>query len=125
MLHGFGKIGKTVTVTQIARRLRKSFQGVYAFDCATDPLSPEQIVSELHDFLITNGFKSSDDLAHTPMPPVQTAEYLAQLLMQVPLLLIFDGMETLLEKTTQRTIADPDVAAFFKTLLNATVDGTK
>jgi CHAT domain-containing protein len=125
ILHGIGGIGKTVTATQAARRLRKSFQGVYAFDCATGILSPDQLVTELHHFLQTIGVDVLKELVYTPIPPKQKATYLAQVLEQLPLLLIFDNMESLLDKDTQRVIADPDLAVFLRTLINAVTHGTK
>lgn len=125
ILHGLGGIGKTVTATQAAYRLQKHFWGVYAFDCSAGILSPDQIVVELHHFLKFNNIDALQEVVYAPIPPVQKATYLAQVLTQVPLLLIFDNMESLLDKETKRTITDHDLAIFLRTLINTTTHGTR
>ncbi|MDZ7341852.1 MAG: CHAT domain-containing protein, partial [candidate division KSB1 bacterium] len=94
IVHGIGGIGKTALASHIATRLKRHFQGVYAFDCASGALAPERILLELHRYFERQGIKVLEPLVHAMLPPDQSATYLAQLLSQFSLLLIFDNFET-------------------------------
>jgi len=125
ILHGIGGIGKTVTATQAALRLRRQFQGVYAFDCTEGALTPEAILQQLHVFLSSNNQRVLEEFIYQPLPNPTKATYLSQVLQQYPLLLIFDNMESLLDEEAKGRIADEDLRKFFKILLNNTATGTR
>jgi CHAT domain-containing protein/lipopolysaccharide biosynthesis regulator YciM len=125
ILHGIGGIGKTVTATQAARRMRKFFHGVIAFDCGQGAVSSDRIVTDIHQFLSLNGYTGLQDIVHAQLTAIQKATYLAQIFEKMSLLLIFDNMESLLDDEQKRSIKDPDLAGFFKTLINGTTRGTK
>lgn len=125
ILHGMAKIGKTVTATQAAQRLSHLFAGVYAFDCSTAHFSPDQILLEIHNFLHTNELGNVQHLVERTLTPKQKASSLSQVLCQVSLFVIFDGVESLLDKDTRRMFVDPEIATFLETLINSTTCGTK
>jgi tetratricopeptide (TPR) repeat protein len=126
IVHGIGGIGKTALISHTAGRLRRHFRGVYAFDCTGGALAPERIVLDLHRYLERQGVKALESLIHQPLPPVELANYLAQVLSQWPLLLIFDNFETHLQREgSEFQIADDGLRAFVTTLVKATATGTK
>jgi tetratricopeptide (TPR) repeat protein len=126
IVHGIGGIGKTALISHAAGRLRRHFRGVYAFDCTGGALAPERILLDLHRYLERQGIKALESLIHQPLPPEELANYLAQVLSQWPLLLIFDNFETHLKRDgSEFQIADAGLRAFVTTLVKATATGTK
>ena len=149
IVHGLGGLGKTSLASHVAHRLRRNFKGVYAFNCSSGALSPERIVLELHRYFERLGVQALQPLVHNSLPPADLATYLAQVLCQFPLLLIFDNFETQLSSNQQRatsdqqqatndsqsttndprstthTISDPNLRAYLITLLKATATGTR
>ena len=126
IVHGIGGIGKTALISHAAGRLRRHFRGVYAFDCSSGALSPERILLDLHRFLERQGIRALESLIHQPLPPEELANYLAQVLSQWPLLLIFDSFESHLKREgSEFQIADLALRAFVTTLVKATATGTK
>ena len=118
IVHGIGGIGKTALVSHVANRLRHHFKGVYAFDCTSGTLAPERIVLELRHYFEQLGVQALQPLAQQSMPPERIATFLAQVLCQWPLLLIFDNFETQLTTVSgKHQIADEDLRAFFRSLL--------
>jgi hypothetical protein len=100
IVHGIGGIGKTALASHIAARLKNHFQGVYAFDCSSGALAPERILLELHRYFERQGIKVLEQLVHAMLPSDQSATFLAQLLSQYSLLLIFDNFETQLSSNS-------------------------
>jgi tetratricopeptide (TPR) repeat protein len=126
IVHGIGGIGKTALISHAAGRLRRHFRGVYAFDCSGGALAPERIVLDLHRYFERQGIKALESLIHQPLPPEELANYLAQVLSQWPLLLIFDNFETHLKREgSEFQIAEEGLRAFVTTLVKATASGTK
>ncbi len=129
IIHGIGGIGKTALVSHAADRLysrHKRFKGVYAFDCSGGALAPERIIIDLHRYFEAQGVKILQQLVHQPLPPDVLANYLAQVLSQWPLLLIFDNLETHLERTADGfRIADENLRTFLTTLVKATDKGSR
>jgi tetratricopeptide (TPR) repeat protein len=127
LIHGIGGIGKTTLATQAATRLKKHFRGVYGFNCAGGVLAPETIVLELHRYLERQNIQALQPLLHQALPPGELAGYLAQVLSQWPLLLLFDNFETHLTQTAggPHTIADPSLREFLTTLIQATATGSR
>ena len=125
ILHGIGGIGKTALVAHAAQRLRKRFKGVYAFDCAGG-LAPEKAVYDLHQYFARQGINALQPLVHQSMPPDVLANYVAQVLTQWPLLLIFDNFESLLERAGATVgFVNQDLRTFIATLVKATAAATR
>ncbi|HWN09026.1 MAG TPA: tetratricopeptide repeat protein [Pyrinomonadaceae bacterium] len=121
IIHGIGGIGKTALVSHIGTRLRKRFQGVYAFDCSGGTLTPETVMIKLHGFFAPQGVKALEQLLYQNLPSDVLANYLAQVLSQWSLLLIFDNFESQLElKDPGFQIADENLRAFITTLIKTT-----
>jgi predicted ATPase len=99
IVHGIGGIGKTALVSHVATRLKKRFQGVYAFDCSSGTLAPETVIIKLHGYFASQGVTALERLLYQNLPPDVLANYLAQILSQWSLLLIFDNVESQLERT--------------------------
>ncbi len=99
IIHGIGGIGKTALVSHVATRLKKRFQGVYAFDCSSGTLTPETVMIKLHGYFAPLGVKALEILLYQYLPPDVLANYLSQVLSQWSLLLIFDNFESQLERT--------------------------
>jgi CHAT domain-containing protein/tetratricopeptide (TPR) repeat protein len=126
IVHGIGGIGKTALISHAANRLRRHFRGVYAFDCSSSTLAPERVVLELHRYFERQGVKALQPLVHNPLPPEDLANYLAQVLSQWPLLLIFDNIESQLEPVDGGfRIANENLRAFISTLVKATADKSR
>ena len=136
IVHGMGGIGKTALISNVATRLRKQFRGIYAFDCTRGGLAPETIVLELHRYFERQGVTALLPLLHQSIPPEQLANFLAQVLSQWPLLLIFDNFESQLttdhgQLTTDHGsrdthfIADSNLRVFLTTLIKATATGSR
>jgi tetratricopeptide (TPR) repeat protein len=126
IVHGIGGVGKTALISHAAGRLRRNFRGVYAFDCSGGSLAPERILLDLHRYFERQGIKALESLVHQPLPPEELANYLAQVLSQWPLLLIFDNFETHLRRQGSAfQIADEGLRVFIATLVKATATGTK
>jgi tetratricopeptide (TPR) repeat protein len=121
IVHGIGGIGKTALVSHVATRLKKRFQGVYAFDCSSGTLTPETVMIKLHQYFMPQGVKVLEQLLYQNLPPDVLANYLAQVLSQWSLLLIFDNIESQLERTdTGFRIADENLRTFITTLVKTT-----
>jgi CHAT domain-containing protein/tetratricopeptide (TPR) repeat protein len=121
IIHGIGGIGKTALVSHVATRLKKRFQGVYAFDCSSGTLAPETVMIKLHQYLAPQGINALEQLLFQSLPPDFLANYLAQVLSQWSLLLIFDNIESQLEHTdTGFRIADESLRTFITTLVKTT-----
>jgi tetratricopeptide (TPR) repeat protein len=121
IVHGIGGIGKTALVSHVATRLRKRFQGVYAFDCSSGALSPETIIIKLHQYFAPQGVGVLEQLLFKSLTPDVLANFLAQVLSQWSLLLIFDNVESQLEHTaTGFQIADENLRTFITTLVKTT-----
>ncbi|HEV7890078.1 MAG TPA: tetratricopeptide repeat protein [Pyrinomonadaceae bacterium] len=121
IVHGIGGIGKTALVSHVATRLKKRFQGVYAFDCSSGALAPETIIIKLHQYFALQGLNALEQLLLKSLPPDFLANYLAQVLSQWSLLLIFDNIESQLERTdTGFQIADENLRTFITTLVKTT-----
>jgi len=121
IVHGIGGIGKTALVSHVATRLKKRFQGVYAFDCSSGTLAPETVIIKLHKYFAPQGVTALERLLYQNLPPDVLANYLAQILSQWSLLLIFDNVESQLERTeTGFRIADENLRTFITTLVKTT-----
>src|SRR5437868_3065936 len=121
IVHGIGGIGKTALVSHVATRLKKRFQGVYAFDCSSGTLAPETVMIRLHQYFAPQGVKVLEQLLYQNLPPDVLANYLAQVLSQWSLLLIFDNFESQLERTDAGfQIADENLRTFITTLVKST-----
>ncbi|HEY0073477.1 MAG TPA: tetratricopeptide repeat protein [Abditibacteriaceae bacterium] len=121
IVHGIGGIGKTALVSHVATRLKKRFQGVYAFDCSSGTLTPETVMIKLHQYFAPQGVKALEQLLYQNLQPDVLANYLAQVLSQWSLLLIFDNIESQLERTdTGFRIADENLRTFITTLVKTT-----
>ena len=126
IIHGIGGIGKTSLASHIATRLKGQFNGVYAFDCRSGALAPETILLELHRYLSLRGVAVLEQLVHQTIAPDQLATYIAQVLSQIPLLIIFDNFEPHLENVDgKHEIRDENLRTFLMTLVKATTDGTR
>ncbi len=134
IVHGIGGIGKTSLASHAAKRLQRHFKGVYAFNCSSGTLSPERIVLELHRYFERLGVQVLQPLVHQSIPPADLATDLAQVLCQIPLLLIFDNFESQLTNNEHpgssnqhptHTISDANLRTFLITLLKATATGTR
>jgi len=121
IVHGIGGIGKTALVSHAASRLKKSFKGIYAFDCRSGTLAPEIILLELHRFLERQQINILGQLLHRSFPAEQLAVFMGQVLSQIPILIIFDNFETQLSfKDGKHRIADPDLKVFLEMLVKTT-----
>ncbi|HKP81173.1 MAG TPA: CHAT domain-containing protein [Pyrinomonadaceae bacterium] len=121
IVHGIGGVGKTALISQIAKRLRPRFQGVYTFDCSSGTLAPETIMIELHNYFEALGVTALEKLLFRGLKPDVLANYLSQLVSQWSLLLIFDNFETQLERAADSfRIRDEGLRTFIATLVKAT-----
>ena len=121
IVHGIGGIGKTALVSHAAKRLRRHFQGVFAFDCSSGTLAPETAMLELHRYFESQGITALEQLVFSKLAPAVLANYLGQLLSQWSLLLIFDNFESLLDRSGDSfRIRDQDLHAFITTLVKTT-----
>ena len=121
IIHGIGGIGKTALVSHVATRLRRHFQGVFAFDCSSGTLAPEMAMLELHRYFESQGVKALEQIVSSKLAPAVLANYLGQVLSQWSLLLIFDNFESLLERAGDRFhIREQDLRAFITTLVKTT-----
>jgi len=133
VIHALGGIGKTSLASHAAHRLREHFRGVYAFDCRGGALSPERIVLDLHRYLARNGVNALEQLTHQSLlpsfQPAELAQYVAQVLSQWPMLLVFDNFEDHLERAETghriHCIRDPGLREFLTTLVKTTATGTR
>jgi len=124
ILHGIGGIGKTVTATKAAVKLQDNFRGIYAFDCSGG-LKIEEILVQLNGFLKRNGIDAFDIICNSDEPVEMKINYLAQILSQIKLLLIFDNFETLLcEEKKKWQLKDEDLKKGLKALVTQCKDGT-
>ena len=126
IVYGIGGIGKTALISHTANRLHKNFRGVYAFDCSGATLAPETVLLQLHRYLEQQQIHSLEQLLHRSIPPNQLATFLAQVLGQIPLLIIFDNFESQLAvKNGAHHIADENLDIFLKTLIKTTSQSTR
>jgi tetratricopeptide (TPR) repeat protein len=125
IVHGIGGIGKTALVSHVATRMKKRFQGVYAFDCTSRALTPETVMIKLNQYFATQGVNALEQLLFQNLPADVLASYLAQVLSQWSLLLIFDNFESQLEHTDDGfRIADENLRTFVTTLVKTTATGS-
>ena len=125
IVHGIGGIGKTALVSHVASRMKKRFQGVYAFDCSSGTLTPETTMIKLHAYFASQDVNALGQLLYQNFPADTLANYLAQILSQWSLLLIFDNFESQLERTdTGFRIADENLREFITTLVKTTATGS-
>jgi len=125
IIHGIGGIGKTVTASQCAIRLKKYFTGILSFKC-TSGFNVEELLIKINDYLIRNKVDVFDQICTAPIPIGQKISYLSQILIQIKLLLIFDNFEDVLDSDNKfKTIKDPVLRDAFQTLINQCSDGTK
>jgi tetratricopeptide (TPR) repeat protein len=129
IIFGVGGIGKTALISHVADRLyhhRKVFSGVFAFDCRGGALSVERILLDLHRYLSLQGILSLEPLLRQSLPPEMAANLVGQLLSGLPLLVIFDNFEDLLERAADRfRIRDENLRTFITTLVKATPSGSR
>lgn len=129
IIHGIGGIGKTSLSAHAADRLykrRQRFNGVYAFDCSGGTLAPERMLLDLHRYFTRQGVNELGEFLHQSLEPETLAGFVAQVLMQWPLLLIFDNFETQLERVNDGfRIADEQARRFLAALVKTTSQGTK
>jgi tetratricopeptide (TPR) repeat protein len=124
ILHGIGGIGKTVTATKAAEKLQDYFRGIYTFNCSGG-LKIEEILLQLNGFLKRNGEDAFDIVCTSDEPIEMKINYLAQILSQIKLLLIFDNFETLLSKEKKKwQLKDEDLKKGLKALVTQCKDGT-
>ena len=152
IIHGLGGIGKSVLATRAATKLARHFHGVKAIK-ATPTLRPEDVLSELNAFLNLAGINQLNPVIHAPMRLADKTAVMAQILNQVPFLVIFDNFEDVLvrgravregqspapspkvggglgrgpagERVRATDIADPALAGFFEQLLQGVAKETK
>jgi tetratricopeptide (TPR) repeat protein len=125
IVHGIGGIGKTALVSHVATRLKKRFQGVYAFDCSSGTLTPETVMIKIHEYFKRQRMMVLKDSLYQNLPPDVLATDLAQVLAQWSLLLIFDNFESQLEHTdTGFRIADENLRTFITTLVKTTANAS-
>ena len=122
IVHG---IGKTSLASHAATRLRQRYRGVYAFDCSGG-LAPEKILLEMSRYFALQGVNALQGIAHESLPPEMAAGYLAQVLSQWPLLVIFDNFESQLEQAGLGfRIRDDGLRTFISSLVKATAKGSR
>ncbi len=122
---GIGGIGKTSLASHTATRLRARYRGVYAFDCSGG-LAPEKILLEMSRYFELQGVNALQGIAHESLPPEMAAGYLAQVLSQWPLLVIFDNFESQLEPVDSGfRIRDEGLRIFISSLVKATAKGSR
>ncbi len=129
IIWGDGGIGKTALVSHVADRLyhhRKVFSGVFAFDCRGGALSVERILLDLHRYLSLQGIAQLEQIVHQSLTPEMAANLVGQLLSSLPLLVIFDNFEDLLERAADRfRIRDENLRTFITSLVKATQTGSR
>lgn len=123
IIHGIGGIGKTALLTHAINRLRPRFKDVMSFDCRRAALAPETILLELHRYFATQGMPQLQSLIGQNVPPETLADEIAKLLVQWPLLIVFDNFESQLDE--QRAFLNEDLRVFLTTLLRATATGSR
>ncbi len=125
VIHGIGGIGKTALVSHVAMRLKKHFQGVYAFDCSSGTLTPETLLINLHQFLAHQGVNALEQLLYQNLQAEVLATRLAQVLSRWSLLLIFDNFENQIERAEIGfRIADSNLRTFITLLIQTTAERT-
>jgi len=125
IVYGIGGIGKTALISHVATRLKKRFKGVYAFDCTSGALTPESVMIKLNQYFASQEVKVLEQLLFQNLSADVLANYLAQVLSQWSLLLIFDNFESQLERTDAGfRIADENLRTFVTTLVKTTATGS-
>jgi len=125
VLHGIGGIGKTVISTKIAEKIEKQFNGIYAFNCGSG-LKIEEVLIQLNEFLKRIDVNALDEVVTSRAPINIKINYLAQLLTQVKLLLLFDNFESLLkEEGGKWELTDTVLKNNLKSLINQCKEGTR
>ncbi len=125
VLHGIGGIGKTVISTKIAEKIEKQFDGIYAFDCGSG-LKIEEILIQLNEFLKRIDVNALDEVVTSQAPIDIKINYLAQVLTQIKLLLIFDNFDSLLKKEGGRwELTNPVLKKGLKSLINQCKEGSR
>ncbi|MFH1892951.1 MAG: CHAT domain-containing protein, partial [Candidatus Zixiibacteriota bacterium] len=126
IVHGIGGIGKTALASHAASRLKDQFKGVYAFNCSSGAIAPETVLLELHRYLERLGVTALQQLLYRSYAPEELGNFIAQILSQVPLLIIFDNFESqLTHEDGKHTISDENLGMFLATLVNTTTGGTR
>jgi tetratricopeptide (TPR) repeat protein/CHAT domain-containing protein len=123
IIHGIGGIGKTALLTHAINRLHPRFKDVVSFDSRRAALAPETILLELHCYFAAQGIPQLQSLIGQNVPPGTLADEIAQMLMQWPLLIVFDNFETQLDE--KREIANVDLRVFLTSLVRAMVTGSR
>ena len=125
VLHGIGGIGKTVTAAKVAEQLMDNFDGVFAFECR-EGLTAEEVLMQLNEFFKRNSIDALDQACTASIPMATKMDYLAQVLSQFKLLLIFDNFESLLSvEKDSREITDVELKKALKVLVNQCKNGTR
>ena len=121
IIYGIGGIGKTALVSHVATRMKKRFQGIYAFDCSSGTLNVETVMIKLSEYFSQLGIRDLEQLLYRSLPADKLATFLAQILSSWRLLLIFDNFETQLERTDEGfRISDENFRTFISILVKAT-----
>lgn len=123
IIHGIGGIGKTALLTHAINRLRPRFKDVMSFDCRRAALAPETILLELSRYFEKQGMPQLQSLIGQNEPPETLANVIAKLLIEWPLLIVFDNFESQLDE--QRKFINEDLCVFLTTLVRATMTGSR
>lgn len=123
IIHGIGGIGKTALLSHTINRLRSRFKAVMSFDCRRAVLAPETILLELHRYFEKQGKPQLQALIGQNVPPETLATEIAKLMMQWPLLVVFDNFESLIHD--HREIANRDLQVFLATLVRVTASSSR
>jgi tetratricopeptide (TPR) repeat protein len=123
IIHGIGGIGKTALLSHIIIRLRSHFKAVMSFDCRRAALVPETVLVELHRYFEKHGILQLQTLIGQNISPESLAIEMAKLMIQWPILIVFDNFETQLNE--RHEIIHGDFRVFLSALVQATTIGSR